>query len=125
MPDYFVGLDLGQVNDYSALAVLERTEQPSIDRPGRHYSVRHLHRWALGTSYPAIVQSVAALLAKAGQGVRVYVLYDSIGSFDLPHRAQRYPQARNGRSRLMRAAHGTRQNRGAHSFRRRRSTASS
>jgi len=27
-----------------------------------------------------------ALLAKAQQGVRVYVLYDSIGSFDLPHR---------------------------------------
>ena len=27
-----------------------------------------------------------ALLAKAAQGVRVYVLYDSIGSFDLPHR---------------------------------------
>jgi cardiolipin synthase len=27
-----------------------------------------------------------ALLAKAAQGLRVYVLYDSIGSFDLPHR---------------------------------------
>ncbi|MEX3932737.1 cardiolipin synthase [Paraburkholderia phymatum] len=27
-----------------------------------------------------------ALIAKAMQGVRVYVLYDSIGSFDLPHR---------------------------------------
>ncbi|SIT42526.1 Cardiolipin synthase [Paraburkholderia piptadeniae] len=26
------------------------------------------------------------LIAKAAQGVRVYVLYDSIGSFDLPHR---------------------------------------
>ncbi|HEY3600133.1 MAG TPA: cardiolipin synthase [Paraburkholderia sp.] len=27
-----------------------------------------------------------ALIAKAAQGVRAYVLYDSIGSFDLPHR---------------------------------------
>ncbi|QQC64422.1 cardiolipin synthase [Paraburkholderia ginsengisoli] len=27
-----------------------------------------------------------ALIAKASQGVRVYFLYDSIGSFDLPHR---------------------------------------
>src|SRR6202012_3744245 len=27
-----------------------------------------------------------ALIAKAQQGVRVYFLYDSIGSFDLPHR---------------------------------------
>ncbi|MGF6778717.1 cardiolipin synthase [Paraburkholderia sp. GAS334] len=27
-----------------------------------------------------------ALLAKAAQGVRIYFLYDSIGSFDLPHR---------------------------------------
>jgi hypothetical protein len=68
---YFVGLDLGQVSDYSALAVVERKLLPGPLRRGqpqgppvRHHAVRHLQRWALGTSYPAIVEDVAALLAR-------------------------------------------------------------
>ena len=58
-PAYAVGLDLGQAQDYSALAVVEHAGR-SRDRP---LLVRHLHRWPLGTAYPAIVADVAATLA--------------------------------------------------------------
>jgi hypothetical protein len=63
---YFSGLDLGCVQDYTALAVAERTSHPDPDRPGKtvwHFAVRHLHRWPLGTAYPAIVADVRALFA--------------------------------------------------------------
>jgi hypothetical protein len=70
-PPRFVGLDLGQARDFSGLAVLERTESPPptlssagvqqyLPRPGiRHYAVRHLRRWPVGTRYPTVVDEVA------------------------------------------------------------------
>jgi hypothetical protein len=48
-----VGLDLGQVHDFTALAVLEVTGE----RPRRTYAARHLERWR-GLSYPAQVARV-------------------------------------------------------------------
>jgi hypothetical protein len=67
MDRYFVGLDLGQAQDYSALAVLERPEVSA--RTPRHlrrpaHALRHLQRWPLGTSYPSIVQDVHNLLRR-------------------------------------------------------------
>jgi hypothetical protein len=56
-----VGLDLGQTTDYSALAVLEAQDAPK--EPTR-YSVRHLHRWPLGTAYTQIVNDVKTLVAR-------------------------------------------------------------
>jgi hypothetical protein len=66
-PSYVFGLDLGQVADYTALAILEKTEGPATDsrnRPRREYGVRHLKRWHLGTAYPQIVEEVKDLLCK-------------------------------------------------------------
>jgi hypothetical protein len=85
---YVVGLDLGQAQDYTALAVLERSRWvpeslvsygvmgrvetipagPTSFFPTaseRRYAVRHLERFPLGTSYPAIVDRVVALFAQA------------------------------------------------------------
>ena len=65
-PDYFGGLDLGPVQDPTALAVLERTLVP--DGTGRkvpHYAVRHLERFVPGTPYPAICAAVARLFAES------------------------------------------------------------
>jgi hypothetical protein len=77
----FLGLDLGQAHDYTAIAVLEkfvRTRQVTrivrdyrgIDEPRieletfpARYALRHLERPRLGTSYPAVVERVRALLA--------------------------------------------------------------
>ena len=68
---FFVGLDLGQRQDYTALSVIERHGQeianPTTaqkEEPGARYHVRHLKRYELGTPYPAIVADVAAICKK-------------------------------------------------------------
>jgi hypothetical protein len=70
-PPRFIGIDLGQARDFSGLAALERIEAPLPALPGagiqqylpragiRHYCVRHLRRWPVGTSYPTVVDEVA------------------------------------------------------------------
>jgi hypothetical protein len=51
---FYVGLDLGQSADYTALAVVEDTS------PGLH--LRHLERYQLRTPYTDIADNVAALM---------------------------------------------------------------
>jgi hypothetical protein len=63
-PDYLGGLDLGQMADFTALALLERAVTlGEKGEPVNHYAVRHLHRWPLRTPYPAIVADVVKLYA--------------------------------------------------------------
>jgi hypothetical protein len=58
-PSFFVGLDLGQSADYSALTVLERHGHT----PEQYtFHCRHLERWQLRTSYAQIVQDVVQLV---------------------------------------------------------------
>ena len=59
---YFVGLDLGQAQDYTALAVIEAADTKGAWDPvnlyfGRHRELRlrHLERMPLGRSYPEMV----------------------------------------------------------------------
>jgi hypothetical protein len=63
-PDFFLGLDLGETRDFTALAVLERLPPPeavmAADKP--EYALRHLHRFPLGTPYTEIVPAVATLV---------------------------------------------------------------
>jgi hypothetical protein len=62
---YFVGLDLGQTQDFTALAVLTRPVVTAKERPQDRqppYAVPHLQRFPLGTPYPAIVTAVVDLL---------------------------------------------------------------
>ncbi len=61
MIKYFVGLDLGQVQDYTALVVSERKTWRYDPRP-YEYHVRHLERPKLGTPYPVIVEQVRDLM---------------------------------------------------------------
>jgi hypothetical protein len=59
---YYTGLDLGQTNDPTAVAVLEKSKV--IDPKGKelsHYDVRHLERFKLGTSYPDICTRVCTM----------------------------------------------------------------
>jgi hypothetical protein len=64
--EYFSGLDLGQANELTALAVLQRTTgRDAIESqwlPG-DYAVRHLERFPLGTPYPDICQRLEQLFA--------------------------------------------------------------
>lgn len=79
--EYFVGLDLGQARDYTAIAVVTfdagRKEAVALaeqlyrlrgrrvsedDLPEAHLEVVHLERMPLGTPYPEMVRRVQALL---------------------------------------------------------------
>lgn len=62
---YFVGLDLGQLADYTAVAVLELAELRGPWDPVYYewkkqtiLRLRHLERMALGTPYPEVVERV-------------------------------------------------------------------
>ncbi len=76
---FYIGLDLGQAADFSAVLVNERTESRVItlkrkpwqpepieagSRPIIRHRIRFIHRYPLGTSYPDIVASVKGLLAQ-------------------------------------------------------------
>jgi hypothetical protein len=64
---YFAGLDLGQSQDFTALAVLERTAEADEDgcgRPPFSYAVRHLERFPPGTPFTEVGARSAALLAE-------------------------------------------------------------
>jgi hypothetical protein len=54
MSKYYLGLDLGQSSDYSALALLEQKNEG--------YHCRGLKRWPMRTPYPEIVADVTKVL---------------------------------------------------------------
>ncbi len=64
----WIGLDIGQASDPSALVVLEKDERllagadPFMSSPVGHYSIRHLQRWPLGTPYQNVVQDTVRLM---------------------------------------------------------------
>lgn len=74
-PRYFIGLDLGQKKDYTALAILERHGEGAQ----AVFNVRHLHRYELGTSYPTIVANMSTLLARPELGKRPMLAIDGTG----------------------------------------------
>jgi hypothetical protein len=62
---HYVGLDLGQATDFTALAVLQRPRVypgAPIDQRRPVYSLRHLRRFPPATPYPEIVAEVRELL---------------------------------------------------------------
>jgi predicted HAD superfamily phosphohydrolase len=93
-----IGLDIGQMVDYTALALLERTqgdakhphEVANDDRrpvaeiranpSPASYVVRHLQRFELGTSYPNMVERVCAMLQRPElDGRTITLLLDVTG----------------------------------------------
>jgi len=64
MTDYYVGLDLGQSNDYTALAVIQKvpTYDQQTGKHGADLHLRHLERYALKTPYTTIADHVRDLL---------------------------------------------------------------
>lgn len=85
--DYYVGLDLGQKGDYTAIAVVELREEATgeMDRATfepmkrRSLDVRHLERVPLGTSYPEIVERVCEIVRSPELKGRCMLLVDATG----------------------------------------------
>jgi len=85
---YFVGLDLGQRQDPSALAVVEWHEYETTRDPVTFawrletaLSLRHLERISLGTPYPEVVERVAAVMRspKLEGAERRHLIVDGTG----------------------------------------------
>jgi hypothetical protein len=82
----FLGLDLGQARDYTAIAVVERLadrpfeHQPEeAPRSHRRYHLRHLERCKLGTSYPDVVGRVKTLLRTDELRNKTWLVADATG----------------------------------------------
>jgi hypothetical protein len=83
---FVVGLDLGQVQDFTAIVVLERDERPTgkLDANGAplvmlHHDIRHIERPALGTSYPTIVARVKEMLEMSPLLGHTHLVVDATG----------------------------------------------
>ncbi len=77
---FYLGLDLGQSADFSALAIIERQKRESMSfEPVYH--CRHLHRWPLRTSYPTIVADTVRMLGSGHvqKGMEPTLAVDSTG----------------------------------------------
>lgn len=94
-PPFFLGLALGQPQNYTAIAVLE---QRPVNMARPTYHLRHLERMELGTPYPAIVARVRGLMSTGflGQNWRAYLVADATGVgpavIDLFRQAGLHPQ---------------------------------
>ncbi len=70
---FYVGMDLGQRHDPTAIAIVERLELAQAWQATAFHSlrVRHLERVALGTPYPGVVARVREIVRKIGACVLV------------------------------------------------------
>lgn len=70
-PDYWIGVDLGQKQNYTAIAVLERTRYITADRDpvsfafrtGVRQVLRDIWRIPLGTEYPDVVAAIKRVVS--------------------------------------------------------------
>ncbi|MBI4905014.1 MAG: hypothetical protein HY820_15360, partial [Acidobacteria bacterium] len=87
-PDFFLGLDLGQANDHTALCILERADVLISDRPDpvyfkpqteRRYAIRHIEQLPLGKTYPIIARHVADVTRHPGLNGAKFLAVDATG----------------------------------------------
>lgn len=85
---YFVGVDLGQSFDPTAIAICERINgkpwpgYEDLKPPEPEYNIRHLERLPLGIPYPAQVAHVIGLLSRAPLSTtetRTYIDHTGVG----------------------------------------------
>ena len=97
MTSYFIGLDLGQTHDPTALVLLEKKPKepvplvlpgwgwsrndplPAPPLPDPPLAVRHLQRYPLNTPYPSIVADVSARLARPPLADNTTLIIDGSG----------------------------------------------
>jgi hypothetical protein len=79
---YFAGLDIGQLSDYTALAIMERVykyeDHLDIETQLEHRLV-HLMRFELGTPYPEVVDRLGEFFAREPLAGRTRLAVDATG----------------------------------------------
>src|SRR3712207_8988353 len=61
---FYVGLDLGQSNDFTALAIVQDVKETNEEgKLARYLHLRHLERYPLKTSYTSVADSVVTLVS--------------------------------------------------------------
>jgi len=87
MANFTIGIDLGKIVDYTALAVTERIiaakevifkGEGSEIQEDDHYQTRYIKRWPLGTEYPAIISEVGDIIRR-GQLQDAEIIIDGTG----------------------------------------------
>lgn len=83
MSNFVIGVDLGQIYDPSALAIVERLEQQSVTELAGltvldHHHVRYIKRWKLGTEYAQVVKDTGDLMRR-GNLLDAIVIIDATG----------------------------------------------
>ena len=78
---YFIGLDLGQRRDFSAIAVIQRQERMAVWSPNPTCSlfVRHLERMELGLSYTKVAQRVCEIMQNPTMQGQSRLVVDATG----------------------------------------------
>ncbi|MEZ5404505.1 MAG: terminase large subunit [Bryobacteraceae bacterium] len=84
---FYIGIDLGQRRDYSALAIVEYLATLSDQRdpvtfervPAVRYRIRHLERFPLHTPYPQTVDHVCRIVEDAALPEQVTLAVDATG----------------------------------------------
>lgn len=74
MAKFFIGLDLGQANDYTALSVLEKLAGAG----GPHYQCRHLER-VRNVPYPDVVKTVGNMMRSPALAGGAALVVDQTG----------------------------------------------
>jgi hypothetical protein len=72
---FFVGVDLGQTQDPTAVTIVQRLPAYA----GGRLALRHLERLSLGTSYPRIVQHLKQLMRRPEVRNRSTLVVDATG----------------------------------------------
>jgi len=89
----YFGLDLGQAQDYTALTALEKKiiqhsiamdyldilPANAILNEGKEYHLRHVERFALGTTYPTIISKLQDRINALNLGDKYMVIVDATG----------------------------------------------
>src|ERR1700722_3007161 len=84
--NYFVGVDLGQSRDFTAIAVVERQQSAGEWDPATYtcltatsLRLRFLERVELGTTYPDVVERVIQVTRSRNLAGRCHLVVDGTG----------------------------------------------
>lgn len=73
---FYIGLDLGQSKDYTALAVIEKVP---VEAAPTEYRTSYLERVPLGTPYPKIVERMVSMMSEPSLGGEAALVVDATG----------------------------------------------